>query len=86
MQQADILKNVDVCKKILTVIRSKIITRKREFFSTNLIQLGGPGYIVQADKTMINHKFKAHRECLRFHKLASVYYRRVLSHTRGYEH
>lgn len=61
MKQVDILKYVNMDRKIAIKIRKELIGNIKRYFVKNPIRLGGPGAIVQVDETKLNFNVKSHR-------------------------
>jgi len=59
--QSEIIQVVEISRTTLAALRSIIIESIQTYFQNNPIKLGGPGSIIHIDKTMVNHKMKAHR-------------------------
>jgi len=59
--QSEIMQVVKISRTALAALRSIIIESIQTYFHNNPIKLGGPGSIIHIDKTMVNHKVKAHK-------------------------
>lgn len=59
--QQSIIEAMEIHHITFKKIISKFFNLVKQYDNNNTVKLGGPGKIVQADETALNHKIKAHR-------------------------